>query len=915
MSAPSASRDLWSSPWGSLGDLATASFVVAVLSGVAVAIPFNPADGYGSIATLLLANPAGVFFRNLHYWSGQACLLLTVLHLWDHLQAATEQRVRRSVWFRLSLTLPFLIFILLSGFMLRGDADARQALRIVTEVISLIPVVGSGLATLVFGVGGRLDVVYIQHAATATLLVWLFIVEHARRVWPRPNAFLGVLLATGTVSLFLSPGLHDGLDPIIKGPWYFLGLQEILHWTPWPLAVVFGGMLLVAAFYGIRHLSMAGANQVKRLLLAGLVLYLGLCGVGALLRGQSWALALGWPGGPGDLQAGWVFAPTQAPPTPLPQVMGRPEGCLVCHQGVTGLGNAHKPEAIGCASCHGGNTLSLNKARAHAGMILIPGNLVSAPRSCGTADCHNSVVPRVEQSVMTTMRGVVEIDRQVFGEPASAQPGHIQKVGHSPADTHLRQLCASCHLGAPKTELGPIEEDFRQGGGGGCQACHLSYSPAAKAALQTYLHQKLAGNASAPKVHPSLDLQMDNGKCFGCHSRSGRISTNYEGWHEMHEPPGEPPAPGDSRYRVLADDRVFEKAPADIHQQRGLTCVDCHSSLEVMGDGKAHARKGTQVRLQCVDCHAPAGSSLPTLPLARLDPESRRLLALRRWPNSAPQRFLQTRKGDALVNGVMDETTGRPRLLLKRDGQRKELKPTAPVCVEGAGHARLSCGSCHTAWAPRCTTCHTAKDPQTMAYDWIQGTESPGKWKEQGGPFLAEPPTLGIRATPSDPMTPQGVIESFVPGMVMTLALPGRSGPPEFRRLYARIEPHTTQKGSRSCVSCHNNPVALGYGRGDLRYQRTPQGGRWTFTPASGRHPADGLPTDAWIPFLGSRSGMVSTRDDVRPFTVEEQQRILRVGACLTCHDERSPVLRHSVQGFAKLLSKRSPQCLLPVWR
>jgi len=264
---------------------------------------------------------------------------------------------------------------------------------------------------------------------------------------------------------------------------------------------------------------------------------------------------------------------------------------------------------------------------------------------------------------------------------------------------------------------------------------------------------------------------------------------------------------------------------------------------------------------------------------------------------------------------VWDEAIGKPRLLLKRDGLRKDLKPTALVCVEGAGHARLSCGSCHTAWAPTCTTCHTSRDEKALAYDWLKGTESPGKWKEEGGPFLADPPTLGIRETPSDPANPRGVIETFVPGMVLTLALPDQSSSPVFRRLYARIEPHTTQKGSRSCVSCHNNPVALGYGQGDLRYQRTPQGGRWTFNPASGRHPADGLPTDAWIPFLGSRSGMVSTRDDVRPFTVEEQQRILRVGACLTCHDERSPVMQHSVQSFAKLLSKRSPQCLLPVWR
>ena len=28
---------------------------------------------------MLLVNPAAAFFRNLHYWSGQACLLATLL--------------------------------------------------------------------------------------------------------------------------------------------------------------------------------------------------------------------------------------------------------------------------------------------------------------------------------------------------------------------------------------------------------------------------------------------------------------------------------------------------------------------------------------------------------------------------------------------------------------------------------------------------------------------------------------------------------------------------------------------------------------------------------------------------------------------------------------------------------------------
>jgi hypothetical protein len=153
--------------------------------------------------------------------------------------------------------------------------------------------------------------------------------------------------------------------------------------------------------------------------------------------------------------------------------------------------------------------------------------------------------------------------------------------------------------------------------------------------------------------------------------------------------------------------------------------------------------------------------------------------------------------------------------------------------------------------------------------------------------------------------------------MILTIAPsrePGRPSDGIFRRLYARIVPHTTRREPRSCESCHSDPMALGYGSGDLRYERTEAGGRWTFRPAAGPASSDGLPSDAWIPFLGSQSGMVSTRDDVRPFNPDEQRRILRVGACLTCHDAASRAMRASVQNFDAALARRSARCVLPIW-
>src|ERR1035437_3265679 len=55
----------------------------------------------------------------------------------------------------------------------------------------------------------------------------------------------------------------------------------------------------------------------------------------------------------------------------LPLILGKREGCIVCHSSVTGIETSHSPEKIGCYSCHLGNRLTINKNEAHKGMLLI----------------------------------------------------------------------------------------------------------------------------------------------------------------------------------------------------------------------------------------------------------------------------------------------------------------------------------------------------------------------------------------------------------------------------------------------------------------------------------------------------------------------------------------------------------------
>jgi hypothetical protein len=594
-------------------------------------------------------------------------------------------------------------------------------------------------------------------------------------------------------------------------------------------------------------------------------------------------------------------------------VRGQPDNCLTCHGAMTGFAPAHDSHAIGCAVCHLGDRLALDATRAHAGMTLTPGNLSVARQTCATAACHAAIGERVSGSLMNTMSGVVAVDHHVFGEnPDRNRPFCVSQLGHSPADTHLRTLCASCHLGNDKLAPAPLDEDSR---GGGCSACHLDYGPRAEEELARRGRPGLT--PLSPQAHPMISLQVSDQACFGCHSRSGRISTNYEGWHEtlLDEAVAHQIAGARAKFRVLVDGRVFEKMPADVHFTQGMSCTDCHLASEVMGDGQFHPHEENAVKIACIDCHS--NRSVATRPFAELDAETQTIVALRGLiaPN---RRYIVTQSGEATYPNVWVDSAGVTQLISQRSGQVLQPKPLSAACGrDSASHASLDCGACHSAWASQCVSCHTQAEPRLPGWDYLTGKPSAGSWREDPGRLFADLPTLGVvMETATASQAKHTRVTTVAPAMILTLnkSAVADHSPTEFHRLFAPISPHTTASRARDCQSCHASSSALGYGRGKLHYEVTGAGGRWQFTPELAPLPSDGLPADAWIGFLQSRKGEVSTRDNVRPFSIDEQRRVLRVGACLTCHAGDSPVMKRALVGFEAVLGRRRPQCVSPMW-
>ena len=901
------SAKIYSELFGStFGHIAFAAFFIAALTGVFLSVFYDVHKPFDSISMMLIANPSASFIRSLHYWSAQVFLIFIIFHIWDHLRKSTEMQVKKWVWVRLSISILAVFLVMLTGFILKGDADSIQARRILETLLNDIPLLGSYISFSLLGKSDDFQLVYVHHIATTTIFLWIIIVEHVKQIWPNIRTVLYFILPMVLLTFFYPALLHSNHDSIMKGPWYFLGMQEMFHYMSSPIIIVWIFVILLLMIIFLQKFDDKNRKLIKWFWFSITLIYFVLIIVGYFFRGENWEFKLPWKNK--------YFAENSINPIDkalnyftdfdnnreVPVILGEREGCLYCHTDMKGFSPSHEPEAIGCVSCHFGNTFTIDKTLAHSDMIRIPGNLESANRSCGQTDCHPGISDRVEKSLMNTMSGVVSLDRFIFKESNNLDElSNIKYIGSSAADTHLRNLCASCHIGKAKIEYGPINELSR---GGGCNACHLNFS---KEAIQDLKKLSVSNNdSSIVKFHPSLDLNITNDHCFGCHSRSGRISTNYEGWHETQLEENE--IPKDTLHRLLDDGRVFKFVSSDVHHQRGLECIDCHNSYELMGDGNVYDHQEEQTKIKCDDCHF---SETPLhMENQKLDTESQKIAKLRNL-NEADHKYLITKKDSIpLINSYVN-SDNTVYMVGKNSKKKYELKPPNFICEEGKAHDRLSCNSCHSAWAPQCVGCHTGFESSEVGIDHLTELETDGSWKEWIGDFIAEPPTLGVMVNNLG----EEVIETFVPGMIMTLdksKFDEDADETIFHRLFAPTVAHTVSAKGRSCKSCHNDPLAIGYGRGELSFDAD---GNWSFENKYALDTHDGLPEDAWIGFLTDKQG-TATRIGARPFTIEEQRKILTVGACLTCHDENSKIMLESLKDYDELLKRVTSKCILPKW-
>ena len=612
---------------------------------------------------------------------------------------------------------------------------------------------------------------------------------------------------------------------------------------------------------------------------------------------------------------------------------GEEEGCLVCHAGIEPIREETSAMMVliknqgECTTCHSGNPAETEDADlAHTGGADLkfdefypdPGSVWVADKTCGAVGCHPGYAGALERSLMNTEAGkiqgnlwawgIAEDQKVIYGNydvsgsetefGSEAYKDYMEHLKNKYPDqfpdsltvlpnpsveevvtdpklagfTYQRQQCQRCHVGVKGRQR---RGDWR---GMGCSSCHIPYS-------NEGLYE--GDDPTIPKDEPghmlkhSMQSTRETGHgiptetCVTCHNRGKRIGVSYQGLMEF--PYGTPfDEGGDKQPRLHTKNYLYIKE--DLHHAQesrpenpegGMLCQDCHTSMEMHGDGNIFGTTLGQVEIECSDCHGTPTAYPWDLPLGYGDEFGEDLPAEGRGLGDEQDLFstlgtlydkqegyLLTARGNAFGNIVrtvdnevlVHSATGRDykvpllKTLADTDGWASQ---DAEVAMEKvASHMEeMECYACHADWAPQCYGCHVqvkysvdAEGNALVDTDWvasgndknIDGTHniltSPGKVSESRSYLRWEEPVLGVngegRVTPLMPGC-QVIFTVFGPeGELLTHNEIGRTPPgtegagDEGQRGLdmAPVQPHTAGREARRCESCHSNPKALGYG-------------------------------------------------------------------------------------------------------
>jgi hypothetical protein len=566
---------------------------------------------------------------------------------------------------------------------------------------------------------------------------------------------------------------------------------------------------------------------------------------------QRWGLAL-WALAAANLVLSSQQGPSSQAGDPVLQRGQDSSSCIECHAGIEAM---HPKAELSCVDCHGGDGSARSKFSAHivprgnppsdervAGLkadlayrrFKNPMDLRVASATCGS--CHKRQVDHLAFSLHGTTAGhlsdgffevgLLEQRRSVFsifpvnsfqtdeGEIDSLV--QIQGMRHQLKDSSFakhfsdlaRKECMQCHLysrgRAVEGRVG-FDGDYR---GEGCAACHVAY---ATNGLSESADRKATRNEPGHPTHHELQATPTTQTCTTCHYGDASIGMHFRGLSQL--PPG---APGGPDIPGTTDTLLYrgfylndpDLCPPDIHHERGMHCVDCHTTADVMGDGALHGKMEQQVEISCEACHGDleAVSNLRTergSPLTHLHAEGERV-------------FLTSK-----VTGRIHEVP-QTRHVVDPESPRYNAKARAAMTSE---HANLECYVCHAGWNVNFLGFHFDRNETLSQLDLISGKRTPGRvttqekvfstWKS----FYAGFNEKGRLAPYMTGFSTMGSVTNAegkrILDQVMPVTANGLSG-----LTMIHHQTHSVRPESRACVECHRSPQTFGLGSVNFRLAR-----------------------------------------------------------------------------------------------
>lgn len=244
------------------------------------------------------------------------------------------------------------------------------------------------------------------------------------------------------------------------------------------------------------------------------------------------------------------------------------KGCQACHN--MNLDPSHN---FNCVICHNGTPDTADKKKAHSELIFLPAHPENMKKTCGK--CHPEQVEKTSHSLHFTLKNEVNLVRRAFGATHNLKSLTDIPITDTPqtslelADDLLRRRCLRCH---PYTSGDRYPAVVR---GTGCASCHLEFY---KGKLVTHSFLKTPGDT----------------QCLQCHYGNW-VGYDYYGRfeHDMNDEYRTPYTTRNEYFRPFGIE--FHQLTPDIHQQKGLICVDCHSGKELMSE--------QGVGMSCAYCH------------------------------------------------------------------------------------------------------------------------------------------------------------------------------------------------------------------------------------------------------------------------------------------------------------------------